>query len=136
MTSKGRKIITKISNDPSSERKMNSFIDSRIENHDLTISNKDSIYHLEYGQKFEGLLDARDQLLEHSFSFSFDHNDESLLKEGENMLESKLYRCIKKNVKDFLAEAVANVVSVGFKHLCKTDLEESESRSSLPTTSF
>ena len=44
------------------------------------------------------------------------------------MLESKLYQCIKRNVKDFLAEAVANVVSVGFKNLCKTDLEESESK--------
>ena len=44
------------------------------------------------------------------------------------MLESKLYACIKKNVKDFLAEAVANVVSVGFRHLCKNDLEESESK--------
>ena len=44
------------------------------------------------------------------------------------MLESRLYKCIKRNVKDFLAEAVANVVSVGFKNLCKTDLEESESK--------
>ena len=44
------------------------------------------------------------------------------------MLESKLYAYIKKNVKDFLAEAVANVVSVGFRHLCKDDLEEGESK--------
>ena len=41
------------------------------------------------------------------------------------MLESELYKRIKRNVKDFLAEAVANVVSVGFKNLCKTNLEES-----------
>ena len=38
-------------------------------------------------------------------------------------MESKLYKLIKSNTKEFLAEAVANIVSAGFKYLCKTDLE-------------
>ena len=39
-------------------------------------------------------------------------------------MKSKLYQKIKKNVKDFLVEAVANVVSAGFHHLNQAELEE------------
>ena len=39
-------------------------------------------------------------------------------------LKSKLYEKIKRSVKEFLVEAVANVVSAGFHHLNKKDLEE------------
>lgn len=33
-----------------------------------------------------------------------------------------------RKIKDFLAEAICNIVSAGFNHLHKTDLEEAESK--------
>ena len=41
---------------------------------------------------------------------------------------STMYEDIKKKLNHFLAEAIANVVSAGFKYLCKTDLEENEAK--------
>ena len=37
----------------------------------LVISNKDDRYTLKYGPEFKDLLDARDQVMEHEFNFSF-----------------------------------------------------------------
>ena len=43
-------------------------------------------------------------------------------------MESQLYAKIKGNINHFLAEAIGNIVSAGFKFLCKTDLEENEAK--------
>ena len=51
-----------------------------------------------------------------------------MLKSGEKFMESNLYREIKDCIKDYLAEAIGNVVSAGFKFLCKSDLEEGEAK--------
>ena len=53
----------------------------------LEISNQDSRYRLKFGQDFNHLLDARDHVLEHQFSFSFENTGENV-KEGEDVLES------------------------------------------------
>ena len=53
----------------------------------LEISNQNSRYRLKFGQEFNHLLDARDQVLEHQFSFAFENNGENV-KEGEDVLES------------------------------------------------
>ena len=52
----------------------------------------------------------------------------NLLKGRENFLESQLYVKIKERINHFLAEAIGNIVSAGFKFLCKTDLEENEAK--------
>ena len=39
-----------------------------------------------------------------------------------------MYVKIKGKVNHFLAEAIGNIVSAGFKFLCKTDLEENEAK--------
>ena len=44
------------------------------------------------------------------------------------MPESQLYVKIKGKINHFLAEAIGNIVSAGFKFLCKTDLEENEAK--------
>ena len=41
----------------------------------LQISNADSKKKLKYGDEFKLLLDARDQVLEHQFHFTFNLND-------------------------------------------------------------
>jgi len=49
-----------------------------------------------------------------------------LLKEGQSLMDSNLYTAIKMSIKDFLAEAVGNIISVAFKFLCKNELDERE----------
>lgn len=39
-------------------------------------------------------------------------------------VNTSLYMRVKDKIREFLAEAVSNVVSVGFKFLCKRELEE------------
>ena len=39
-----------------------------------------------------------------------------------------MYKDVKEKINHFLAEAIGNVVSAGFKFLCKTDLEENEAK--------
>ena len=39
-----------------------------------------------------------------------------------------MYKEIKKNIKQFLAEALGNVISAGFNFLNKKDLEENEAK--------
>ena len=78
--------------------------------------------------EFKDLLDPRDTVMEHKFEFSFDIEDEKLLKKDENILESRLYQEIKNKIKHFLTEAIGNVVSAGFKYLCKKDLETNEAK--------
>ena len=68
------------------------------------------------------MLDPRDQVMEHKFNFNFNIHDPALLKEGDNFFESRLYEKIKRSVKEFLVEAVSNVVSAGFLYLNRTDL--------------
>ena len=48
----------------------------------LVISNKDDRYSLKYGPEFGGLLDARDQVMEHKFNFSFTFEELNQLKGG------------------------------------------------------
>ena len=47
----------------------------------LNISNIKKRYTLNYGMEFKELLDARDQVMEHQFDFSFDVDDPCLLRE-------------------------------------------------------
>ena len=68
------------------------------------------------------MLEARDQVMEHQFNFNISLTGLNQLKEGEDVLESKLYKNLKLKIKQFLAEAIGNVVSAGFNFLCKTDL--------------
>ena len=51
-----------------------------------------------------------------------------MLREDQQFLESNLYARMKDCVKDYLTEAISNVVSAGFKFLCKSDLEENEAK--------
>ena len=44
-------------------------------------------------------------------------------------MDSNLYTAIKMSIKDFLAEAVGNIISVAFKFLCKNELDEREAMS-------
>ena len=60
--------------------------------------------------------------MEHQFNFTFNFEGMNELKEGEDFLESKMYSQIKGRIKHFLAEAIGNIVSAGFKFLCKNDL--------------
>ena len=94
----------------------------------LIISNKDDRYSLSYGPEFGNLLDARDQVMEHKFNFDFSLEEFDQFSGEDNILESMLYKKIKGKIKHFLAEAIGNVVSAGFKFLCKSDLEENEAK--------
>ena len=68
------------------------------------------------------MLEPRDQVLEHEFNFNINLNDPHLFSPGENIIDSNFYIELKRNIKKFLVEAVSNVVSVGFKFLCKNEL--------------
>ena len=92
------------------------------ESSQLCISNHRSCYQLKYGSEYKNLLDPRDQVMEHKFNFNFNVHDPALLKEGDNFFESRLYEKIKRSVKEFLVEAVSNVVSAGFLYLNRADL--------------
>ena len=94
----------------------------------LVISNKEDRYSLKYGPEFKELLDARDQVMEHEFNFSFSLKGQNQPKEGEDILETKVYEKIKGKINHFLAEVIGNIVSAGFKNLCKNDLEENEAK--------
>ena len=48
----------------------------------LNINNSDSCYRRQHGGRFEGLLEARDRVLDHAFSFEFDPSAKGMLKEG------------------------------------------------------
>ena len=65
--------------------------------------------------------------MEHQFDFSYEVNYNTL-QDGQNFLESSLYKQIKINTKKFLSEAIGNVVSAGFKFLCKKELGEFEAK--------
>ena len=41
---------------------------------------------------------------------------------GESFLNSELYSELKEKIKDFLAESLSNIISIGFKYLCKQEL--------------
>ena len=103
-------------------------VDDKSQKNNLSISNHKTCYKMKFGEQFKGYLDPRDQVLQHKFNFVFDLKDETLFKKGQNFLKSKLYQKIKRSVKEFLVEAVSNVVSAGFHHLNQKDLEEKQSK--------
>ena len=101
---------------------------SILQESSLIISNIEERYSLKYGMDFKGFLDARDQVMQHQFDFRFDLDQSQLLKEGKDIIESQLYKRIKNKIKHFLAESIGNIVSAGFKFLCKSDLEEGQAK--------
>ena len=54
----------------------------------LNINNDASCYRLQHGGRFEDLLEARDRVLDHAFSFKFDPSEKGMLKEREDLLDS------------------------------------------------
>ena len=54
----------------------------------LSISNIKERYNLKFGSEFKDMLDARDQVMEHQFQFTFDLNDPNILEEGGDLLKS------------------------------------------------
>lgn len=93
----------------------------------LHISNAASKYRLLHGPQFLPLLEPRDNVLEHDFSFnlefSLDRPEQQI-----NFIRSIYYDDIVKNVKKFLVEASSNVVSVAFKLLSEEKMEEKEAK--------
>jgi hypothetical protein len=94
----------------------------------IAISNLFSRYRLEHGKEFGDLLEARDQVLEHSFGFRIDFTVDDLPADDEHISRSGLYRKLKGIIKKFIVEAVSNTVSAGFKFLCRQELEENEAK--------
>jgi hypothetical protein len=85
-------------------------------------------YQLQHGKEFGHLLEARDQLLEHSFEFKIYFDDKDLPIENQHVSKSSFYQNVKKAIKHFLVEAVSNVSSAGFNFLCAKHLEEGEAK--------
>lgn len=75
---------SKENNDVTQKNLRNSW---NIEPHSLTISNLATRYHLKYGMDFKDFLDARDQVMEHQFDFSYEVNYNTL-QDGQYFLES------------------------------------------------
>ena len=48
----------------------------------IVISNLKDRYSLLYGQDFGGMLDARDQVMEHQFNLTINFNGENMIKGG------------------------------------------------------
>ena len=48
----------------------------------IVISNLTDRYFLHYGQDFGGMLDARDQVMEHQFDLAIDFKGENMIKGG------------------------------------------------------
>ena len=68
------------------------------------MSNKDSRYRLKYGETFKDMLNARDHVMEHEFTLTFDLTDPTWLKDcGKDLHNNQLYITLKKNIKEFLA---------------------------------
>ena len=85
----------------------------------LFISNQDIKYQLLHGADFRDMLDPRDQVLEHSFSFKEVFSEKDLEELGTNFVDSKLFEKILGKIKIFLVETVSNIVSISFKFMCK-----------------
>jgi hypothetical protein len=92
----------------------------------LRISNEQTKYVLNFGPQYESMLEPRDRVLEHSFSFQEEFESEDIV-EG-SLINSSLYKAILAKIKLFMVEAISNVISIAFKNLCKGDLEGKEAK--------
>ena len=88
----------------------------------LRISNENLKYELKYGSPFKDMLEPRDQVLEHSFTFNVDISPQDI-SEGSSLLQSKLYENILEQMKLFLVESISNIISIAFRFLCRGELE-------------
>jgi hypothetical protein len=65
------------------------------------------------------MLEPRDQVLEHTFSFEEEIFKDDIPEGKDSLLGTNLYASILKKIKLFLVEAISNVVSVAFKFMCR-----------------
>ena len=103
-------------------------IETSLEPEFITISNKETKYQLKHSENFKALLEPRDQVLEHEFSFQQEVMREELKQKQYKFIGSQIYKNILEKIKKFLVEAIDNVVSIAFNFLCTGQLEESEAK--------